>query len=62
MSGNFPDIVKYADISQVFKKGDTTDKSNYSPISILSNFSKIFEKLIYTLINSFIEPKLSKRP
>ena len=28
-SGNFPDILKYADITPVFKKGDKTDKSNY---------------------------------
>ena len=34
--------------------------SNDRPISTLSNFSKIFEKLIYTQINSFMESKLSK--
>ena len=31
--GNFPDILKYADITPVFKKGDTTDKTNYRPVS-----------------------------
>ena len=59
-SGKFPDILKYADITPVFKKGDTTDKTNYRPISTLSNFSKVFEKMIYAQINSFMEPKLSK--
>ena len=59
-SGNFPDILKYADITPVFKKGDATGKSNYRPISTLSNFSHVFEKLIYTQINSFMQPKLSK--
>ena len=59
-SGNFPDILKYADITPVFKKGDTTDKTNYRPINTLSNFSKVFEKLIYAQINPFMEPKLSK--
>ena len=48
------------DITPVFKKDDTTGKSNYKHISNLSYFSKIFEKLIYTQINFFIEPKLSK--
>ena len=38
--------LKYAGITPVFKKGDTTDKSNYRPINTLSNFSEIFEKLI----------------
>ena len=60
--GNFPDILKYADITPVFKKGDTTDKTNYRPISTLSNFSKVFEKMIYAQISSFMEPKLSKYP
>ena len=31
-SGNFPDTLNYVDIIPVFKKGDTTDKSNYSLI------------------------------
>ena len=53
--GNFPDILKYAD----FKKGDTANKTNYRPISTLSNFSKVFQKMIYAQINSLIEPKLS---
>ena len=35
---NFPDLRKYIDITAVFKEGDATDKSNYSPISTLSNF------------------------
>ena len=51
--GKFPDILKYADITPVFKEGDTTDESNYRPISTLSNFSKIFEKLYYSQVNSF---------
>ena len=34
--------------------------SNDRPISTLSNFSKIFQKLIYTQINSIMEPKLPK--
>ena len=46
-SGNFPDILKYADITPVFKKVDTTDKANYRPISTLSNFSKVFEKKLF---------------
>ena len=50
-SGNFSDILKYTDITPVFKKGDTTDKTNYRPVSTLSNFPKVFEKIIYAQIN-----------
>ena len=53
-------LLKYANITPVFEKGDTAGKSNYRSISTLSNFSIAFEKLIYTQINSFMEPKLSK--
>ena len=59
-NSKFPGILKYAGITPVFKKGDTTDKSNYRPINTLSNFSKIFQKLIYSQVNSYMEPKLSK--
>ena len=59
-SGNFPDVLKYADIRPVFKKGDTTDKTDCRPINTFSNFSKVFEGLIYAQINSFMEPKVFK--
>ena len=55
--GNFPDILKYVDITRVFRKDYATDKNNYRPISSRSNFSKMFEKLIFTDINSsFMKP------
>ena len=54
------DILKYAVITSVFKKGDTTNKSNSWPICTLTNFSKIFEELIYSQVSPYKEPKLSK--
>ena len=59
-NGKFPDVLRHADITPVFKKGDITDKCNYRPISTLLNFSKIFEKLIYSQLNSYMEPTFSK--
>ena len=45
--GIFPDCLKIAKIIPVFKNGDKSEINNYRPISILSPFSKILEKLIY---------------
>ena len=44
----FPERLKYALIRPVHKKGDTHLITNYRPISLLTSFSKIFEKLIFT--------------
>ena len=35
INGIFPNNLKYADVSPIFKTGDPLDKSNYRPISIL---------------------------
>ena len=35
--------------------GITTDPANYRPITILSPFSKILEKIVSEQLNSFIE-------
>ena len=43
----FPDIWKKAIICPVFKKGDVTDITNYRPISLLCNFAKVFESVMY---------------
>jgi hypothetical protein len=46
-SGVFPNRLKYSVIKPVFKDGDMTDMSNYRPISLMTSFSKVLEKLIY---------------
>ena len=38
-----PNSLKYADLIPVFKKDDKSDKSNYRPISILPNLSKVYK-------------------
>ena len=38
----FPDVIKNAEITPCFKKEDKSEKENYRPVSILSNFSKAF--------------------
>ncbi|KAK9509226.1 hypothetical protein O3M35_006584 [Rhynocoris fuscipes] len=53
--GIFPDCLKTSYVIPVFKKGSKSDCNNYRPISILSNFSKIIEKLMFNRIYSFLD-------
>ena len=45
--GIFPDELKIAKVTPLFKSGNINDMSNYRPISILPVLSKILEKIIY---------------
>jgi len=51
----FPDILKSAEIVPFFEKGEKNRCSNYRLISILSPFSKIFEKCIYKQLHKFLK-------
>ena len=54
-TGNFPDDIKLADITPVFKKKDPLKTENYRPVSILSAISKIFERLMQKQIVVYME-------
>ena len=43
----FSDPMKKAKFNPIFKKLDNTSKDNYRPISTLSNFTKIFESILF---------------
>ena len=58
-SCNFPDPLKLADVSPVYKDGNRSSKSNYRHISVLSAFSKVFENLLKWQMAPFIEPKIT---
>ena len=55
----FPNELKLADITPIFKKGDNTSEKNYRPISILPSVSKIYERLMQKQIISHIDKYLS---
>ena len=51
----FPSELKLARVISIFKSNDQQNVSNYRPISILTFFSKGFEKLLYNNIYKFME-------
>ena len=53
-TGEFPEHFKIAKIVPIYKKEDPSDPSNYRPISILPILSKVFEKVIYQRMVSFL--------
>ena len=48
--GIVPDKLKTAKVVPIFKKGDRSRASNYRPISLLSVFDKLLEKLMYNRV------------
>ena len=54
-TGIFPNLCKIAKVIPVHKKDDPSFCVNYRPISLLSFFSKISEKLIYKRMYSFLD-------
>ena len=52
--GVFPSCLKISKVIPIFKAGDKTNVTNYRPISLLSCFSKILEKLAYTRTIDFL--------
>ena len=52
--------LKYADTTLVFKKDDKTDKTNYRPISILPNLSKIYERFMQNRMYPYLNQIFSK--
>ena len=57
-SGVFPNCLKVAEVVPIFKKGDQSKATNYRPISLLSQFDKILEKIIYHRLIHFLEKYL----
>ena len=52
--GIFPDKFKVAQVTPIFKSGEKGLISNYRPISVLSCFSKILERIMYNRLYSFL--------
>ena len=57
--GIFPDDLKLADVSPIFKKEDSFKKENYRPVSILPHMLKVFERILYKQIDTLMTAKFS---
>ena len=57
--GKFPYELKHTDVIPVHKKKDKCVKENYRPVSILTNISKVYEKLLYAQLYSYFDNILS---
>ena len=57
LCGIFPSKLKWAKVIPVFKKGSRQDKDNYRLISVLSTFSKIFEKAVFKRLYGYLESR-----
>ena len=55
LNGMFPDSMKIARVIPLFKTGNTKEFSNYRPISLLPQFSKILETNYHSRFKAFID-------
>ena len=55
LQGIFPDELKIANVTPIFKADDSAKFNNYRPVSVLSTLSKIFERVMYNRLIDFLE-------
>jgi len=53
----FRDHLKLSIINLIYKKEDRMNSTNYRPISLLTSFSKVFEKVLYIRLTEYFNSK-----
>ena len=53
--GKFPNELKHDELVAVHQKNCQRDTENYRPVSVLWNFSKIYEKILYSQLYNYFE-------
>ena len=53
--GVFPDMWKVAKVTPMFKSGSRSEANNYRPISVVSVFSRILEKIVHNQIYEYLK-------
>ena len=59
LTSDFPDKLKVADVSPIFKNDDPLKSKNYRPLSVLPVVSKVFERLLHKQMSLHVEKYLS---
>ena len=54
-TGEYPELLKVVKVIPIHKGGSTQDVNNYRPISLLSIFDKIIEKIVHKNLYFFLE-------
>ena len=56
-TGKFPERFKTSKTVPIFKKGDQMDTDNYRGVSLIDNFSKVFEKILAFKLYDYLEKR-----
>jgi len=51
--GKFPSLLKTSVVTPLYKTDDKLEPKNYRPVALNSPFSKAFEKMLLTRVESF---------
>ena len=51
----FPDDLKIAKVTPIYKAGNSSNISNYRPISVLPCFSKMIERIMYNCLQKYLK-------
>lgn len=52
-TGTYPEILKIAKVSPIYKSGNQNELNNYTPLSVLSCIKTLFEKVLATRVKEF---------
>ena len=58
LTSDFPDKLKVAGVSPIFKKDDPQKSKNYRPFGVLHVVSKVFERLLHKQMSFHVEKYL----
>ena len=53
--GIFPDVWKLARVTPIFKSGSKSEANNYRPISVISVFSRILERIVHDQVYEYLK-------